>query len=419
MNSDLALLILLIILSGAFSGAEIALTSLSPAKVRTLEESNKFGNKAIVKLKERSQNTLITILIGNNLVNILATVIATLWATRVFDSNAIGIVTGGLTVIILIFGEITPKTFAQKYAVGFSRLLAHPLLWLSYVLSPIIWLLELFIKGITKLFKATSPIHSVSEEELLAMVDIGAEEGVLEEQEQEFIENVLEFNDTTAEEIMTMLKDIQAIDVETEIHDAVHFFIEKGHSRIPIFEGDINHVIGVLNVHDIVKVLHDKKGAASLKDIPFTHPVVIPKTKSISHLFNEFQKKRKHMAVVVDEHGHTAGLVTMEDILEEIVGDIIDEHDKEVKTIHKIEKNVWEVSADTTIEDINNTLGVDLDYPEHQTIALLILEELERFPKLGEKIEYENVIIQVKEMSKKRIEQVVITKLKNGEEDDK
>ena len=371
----------------------------------------KFGSNAIRKLKKKPHDLLVTILIGNNLVNIFATVVATFWGINAFGDNAIGIVTGVLTFVILVFGEITPKTFAQKFAESYSRLIAYPLLLLTYILFPIIWLFDKFIQGLMKLLNVEHPIHTTSEEELLAMVDIGREEGVFEEGEQELIENVLEFSETTVEEIMTIERDIKAIENKTPIKEMVHYFVEHGHSRIPIYKEDINNIVGIMNVHDILRLLHEGLEEQSVEKIQYNPVIVVPKTKSIHQLFKEFQNRRQHIAIVVDERGETIGLVTMEDILEEIVGDIVDEHDKEEKTIFPVGKNEWEMSAETSIEDINEALDIELSYPEHQTIGLLILETLNRFPKQGEKIEYEGLEIQVKVMGKKKIETVVITKL--------
>ena len=403
------LLIVLIILSGVFSGAEIALTSLSPAKVRTMKEDKKMTSDAIVKLKNSPQKLLITILIGNNLVNILATVIATVWGMKFFGSNAIGYVTGILTFIVLVFGEIVPKTFAQKYSVSFSRLIAFPLLWLTYLLFPIIWIFEKFIHFLMFLFKAKNPILSTSEEELLAMIDIGTEEGVFEEEEQELIENVLDFADTSVEEIMTTEKDMEILPVETNIKDAAKFFIEHTHSRIPVYKGDIDNIVGTINVHDILKLLHENSEIKTLADINHPNFITVPKTKSIKELFNEFNIRRKHIAIVVDELGQTIGLVTLEDILEEIVGDITDEQDQEEKTVRKLDNTTWEADGDATIEEINEELDIELKYPEHHTISLLILEELKRFPTQGEKIVFENLELQINEMGKNKIEKVIIT----------
>ena len=411
MNGSLVIIIVLVILSAAFSGAEISLTSLSPAKIRTFKNDKRFGSSAIYKLKKKPENLLITILIGNNLVNILATVVATIWGVRTFGSGAIGAITGILTFIVLIFGEITPKTIAQKYAEGFARIISYPLLGFMYAIYPVTWLLHKFIHSLMKLFKAKHPIRTITEEELLAMVDIGTKEGVIEEQEQEFIENVLEFTDTSVEEVMTIEKDIEAVQTSMTIQQASHFFVEHSHTRIPVFKGDLNNVIGILTVHDILHLIHNSRGADTLGDIHYQKVIVVPKTKSISKLFREFQKRRQHLAIVVDEHGDTVGLVTMEDILEEIVGDIADEQDREDKGIRNIEKNEWEIDGDAIIEDINEALKIELDYPEHKTIGLLILEKLQRFPRKGEKLEYDNLSIQVKEMGEKKIEKVIINKL--------
>jgi putative hemolysin len=418
--SQLVLLLFLILISGAFSGAEIALTSLNQAKVKALANDGKFASKAIVRLKRKPQRLLITILIGNNLVNILASVMATTYALEVFGSKAIGVVTGLLTLLVLVFGEIMPKTFAQKYTVRSARMVAHPLLWLTKLLLPVIWLLEKFTNGLISSLKLKTPLHSVSEEELLALVDIGAKEGVIEEQEQELIENILEFTDTNVEEVMTVKKDIEMLRSDTPISEVVKFFLAHSHSRIPVYKDSIHNVIGIITVHDILNMLHNPDKYKVLTDCKFIHPIVVPKTKPIGKLFHEFQRRRLHMAIIVDEHGETVGLATMEDILEEIVGDIVDEQDREDKMISSIGKNEWEVSGSSSIEDINEILEIDLSFPEHQTISLLILEELHRFPKLGEKLHYENLIIKIKEMSKKKIEWVQITKLsgKSNEDDE-
>ncbi len=424
MYTKLLLLIFLIVLSGAFSGAEIALTALSEAKVKAIGKDRKFGSKAIVKLKKKPQRLLITILIGNNLVNILATVIATAWAIGVFGSTAIGIVTGVLTLIILVFGEITPKTFAQKYAEQFARISAHPLLWLTKILFPVIWVLEKFTQGLISSLNLKKPLHSVSEDELLALVDIGTREGVIEEKEQELIENVLEFNDITVDEVMTVKKDMETVSLDGSIRDVVTFFLTHSHSRIPVYKNTINNVVGTVTVHDILRFLHDPEIGDHLSDFKLKHPIIVPKTKAISVLFHEFQRRRQHLAIVVDERGETVGLVTMEDILEEIVGDIVDEQDREEDRVKKIGNNEWEAHGEADIEEINKALDLELDFPEHETVSLLILEDLRRFPKLGEKIISNNLIFQVKEMSKKKIETVLITKLSQsdladeGEEDD-
>ncbi len=411
MDSYLILLIALILIAAIFSGAEIAFTSLSHAKVKALKNDKKFASEAISRLKQQAENSLITILLCNNVANILATVVATIWGVKFFGSAAIGIVTGVLTFVILVFGEITPKTIAQKYAEGFMRFIAYPILWLSRILFPIIWLLEKFIHGMMLIFNVKHPIQTMSESELLALVDIGTKEGVIEEHEREFITNVLEFTDTTVDEVMTLEKDIEALDINTSIDDAVKYFVQHSHSRIPVYRGDINNVEGVAIVHDMLRLLQQKQPAKTLADVRLSPIIVVPKTKAISKLFRELQIRHLHLAVVVDEFGETVGLVTLEDILEEIVGEIVDEQDRELKHIYKVGKNTWEALGDATIEQINASMDIEIDYPEHQSISLLILEQLHRFPKEGEKVVYKDLLLQVKAMSKKKIEKVLITRI--------
>ncbi|MCL5260840.1 MAG: hemolysin family protein [Gammaproteobacteria bacterium] len=411
MDGNLLLIILLVFFTAAFSGAEIAFTSLSPAKVRTFQSDRRFASKAIFRLKTHSERLLIAILLCNNLGTILIGVIATIWGIKTFGSATVGVITGLLSLILLIVGEIIPKIFAQKYSEGFSRIIAYPMLWITYILFPVLWLIEKFVHGIIKACKIKSSMQSVSEEELLALVDIGTKEGVIGEHEQDLIENVLKFTDTTVEEIMTLEKNIQALGCKSTLQDAARFFVDNSFSRVPVYDGNIDNIIGILNVHEVLRLTMQPSNIKTLNEVQFTPVITVPKTESINQLFKKFQRRKQHMAAVVDEYGNTVGLVTLEDILEEIVGDIVDEQDREFKKIYKIEKNVWEAFGECTIEEINLALKIELGYPKHQPISLLILEQLHRFPKQGEKILFENIIIEVKLMSKKKIERVIIERI--------
>lgn len=411
MDGYLFILIALIIIAALFSGAEIAFTSLSPAKAKTFEEDARFGCKIVYKLKQHPENLLITILIVNNVATILAAALATVWASQLLGSHAVGVVTGVLTFILLVFGELTPKTLAQKYAGFFSRVMAYPLLCLIYLLYPIVWCVRMFIHGLMKIFNARNPIRSVSEEELLALVDIGTKEGVIEKHEQEFIENIMEFTDTRVEEIMTLAKNIDALEASTSIPDAVKFFVEHTHSRIPIYKNTLDTIIGILSVQSLLRVSHDPQHKKTLGDLDYNDVIVVPWTQPISKLFRQFQKRRQHLAIVINEHGETIGLVSLEDILEEIVGEIADESDKEFKKIHRIENNLWEVKGDTTIEEINEALNIELEYPGYQTVSLLILEKLQELPRQGQKITYNHLLIQVNSMLRNKINTVLLSKL--------
>lgn len=409
METYIVVLILLVIIAALFSGAEIAFTSLSPAKTKTLEDAAHLGYRLVYKLKQQPENLLITILIGNNLSSILAAALATYWTSKVFGGHAIGLVSGVLTFVILIFGEIVPKTLAQKYAMPFSFIMAFPLFCLVYLLRPILWLIRKFITGLMILFNAKNPIKTMSEDELLALVDIGTKEGVIEEQEQELIENVMDFTEKRVDEVMTLKKDIEALVSNTTIHDAAKFLVLHTHSRIPVYEDSLNNIIGIFTVHDILRLSHNPGDKVYLKDLHYKPLIVVPCTQLIKTLFSQFQKQHQHLAIVINEHGETIGLVTLEDILEEIVGEIVDEQDLETQQIIKTGGNQWTVLGDTTIEEINDGLALELTFPEHQTIGLLILEQLKALPYQGQKIQYENLSITVKKISNNKIDQVIIS----------
>lgn len=414
MEGDIPLLILifiLILLSGLFSGAEIALFSLSPAKIRGLIENKEKGANAVQKLRDNPHDLLITILIGNNLVNILASVLATSWSTRLFQSNVLGYVTGVITFLVLVFGEILPKTFAQKYAEGFSRIISPVILFLSYLFLPLVWLFTGITKGTMKLCGVDdSPLKSFTEEEFKAMVDIGAEEGELDEEEKELIENVLDFSETIVEEVMTPRTKMDALDEETILVDAVEYINTHSHSRIPIYRETIDNVIGILSVRQLLHFTSHHDNNILLKNLDLVEPLIVPQTKQIGDLFKDFQDKRTHLAIVVDEHGGVAGLVSMEDILEELVGEIVDESDIEDVLIKKIAPHSWILSGEAEIEDVNAAVGIELDAPEHKTISYLILEKHQEIPEVGEKIELENCELLVEKVAENKIQVVRLLK---------
>jgi len=409
---DIAFLIFLIFLSAVFSGGEVAFISISAAKIRNLLETKKKSAKIVHLLKKNPQRLLITILIGNNLVNIGATVIATAMTIKAFGNDFLGIVTGLLTFCILIFGEIIPKTFAQKYSIAICKMLAYPFLLLEWILFPLIIFLEIIIKLFLKI-GGNEKIKSVTEEELLAMVSIGKEEGTIEKHEQEIIANILEFSDTQAEEVMTPRVDIKALSKDTTIEKAIKIFIKNNHTRIPVYNKNIDNIIGILTLQNAVKYYESRNKNIQIGNLELLEPIIIPHSKAIKNLFNEFKKRRIHMAIVVDEFGGVIGLVTMEDLLEEIVGEIEDEGDKIQHTIKKIDQKTFIVDGNTPLEVLMEALKVKFNkkYPEHKPISYVILEVLERFPKANEKINIPKMILTVEKMGKKRIEKVRITKI--------
>lgn len=375
-----------------------------------MEEKKLRGASAVAKIKNAPQRLLITILIVNNLVNIALTVLTTLWATAAFGSKSLGIVTGVLTLIILIFGEITPKTFAQKYNEQFARFISPALLILMYLFSPISWALEKLNQFFIKIAGIEHQSNLFTDAEFLAMAEIGEEEGAIEKTEREIIENVLEFGDMVAGEVMTPHSDVRMLADESTIEDAETYILEHGHSRIPIFQKENpNKFIGILTIHDLLHYSKYRDKSEKLKVLEMKQPIFIPETKPVAELFKEFQWKRIHMAIVVNEHGMTSGIVTLEDLLEELVGEIIDESDMEKQLIKKLNHNTWSVSARVEVEDLSKEIGVIFPkIPEHKTIAFLILTELGKIPKRGEDVIVSNVQFVVEKVTENRIDRVRI-----------
>lgn len=373
--------------------------------------------RLIKRLKKNPQKMLTVILLGNNIVNVAATAYATVLANAIFEDNAITVVTAVMTASILIFGEILPKAIANRYAFTFSTLVIYPLYLIELIFYPIIWILEKLISGLLHLF-GEKDIQSVTEDELRAMVNIGAEEGSLEKHEQELIQNVLEFDNTQVEDIMVPRINIDAMADNTTVEEAIKFINEKYHSRIPIYKGYRENIVGVLNAKDLLKMSLDKSSyKKTLKEVDLQDIVKCPNTKKIHDLFHELQQRRQHMAFVYDEHGGLEGLVTTEDILEELVGEIRDEfdHDEEDKSISRLDNNSILVEGSTELKEITDHFSIDIKkYNKSDTVSLIVLDKLNRYPRKGEVIEVEGKIklqIQRMDSKKKLIEKVKVSKL--------
>lgn len=412
MDQGLLYLILLIIASGSFSGSEVALTSLNKAKIRTMAEDGRFASKSIIRLKEHPQRVLITILIGNQVVNVLATVVATIWGIHSFGEEKIGLVTFVFTLALILFGTIGPKTLALRFPEIFARVMAYPLRGLIFIVRPVIWIFEMLFKGIIKVLKIEKKqLPSISEREIEAMLDISTEEGVVAEGERELMKHILKFSETQVESIMTLRKDVEGIEINIDKKDLINLLMESTHSHFPIYEEDLNNIKGIIGPNDIVSFVHRSRKKKPLADHKFKPVIMVPRTASLIELFKEFKEKKQSRAIVVDEHGQTIGLVTLENILEEMAGGTIDETNGRPKVlIEKKERNQWAVHGEATIGEINEALEIELEYPPHQTISLLILEELQRFPKPEEKVEIDGIEVEIIKSGKKTIDKVMIKK---------
>jgi len=401
-------LIGLVFLSALFSGSETSLFSLTPAKLEILKDNKIKGSHLIAKLKSHPQKMLVVILLGNNLVNVMSTAIATVLFTKISGSAGLGLATGVMTLAILIFGEVLPKSLATKYPVRFAQFVVYPLLAFEYALYPIVWLFE---KVLTSL--VGEHIHYVSEEEVKAMVNMGAEDGSLEKHEKEYIENVLEFNDMDAESIMTPRIEVDAIEGNSSLAETISFALEKAHSRIPVYIERIDNIIGFITVRNMLSLAQNPDNLKlKVKDLELYGFIKIPGTKNIHDLLKDFRKERRHMALIYDEHGGIEGIVTLEDVLEEIVGDISDEADELETPIIEQEDGSLLCDGDIELEDIRDKLGVEIpNYDDKDHLNWIILDYLTRFPELNEIVKIGNAKLEIIKMHEEsnRIDKIKVS----------
>ncbi len=385
--------------------------SISPAKVRTLVEAEKSGAGYLQKIKQHTHKTLITILVGSNFVNIAAASLTTVYMTEAFGSAGVGIATGVLTVIMLVFGEVVPKALASTYASGFGRLMAFPLYIMEWILTPIIFVLDILVNVILRLL-GTKEQKQVTDEELIAMASIGAEEGSIELAEAELIENVLEFNDIRVDEIMTPRVHIDAMPEDYSLDEATGFALNHTHSRIPVYRFTIDNIVGLVSTKDLLKQTYeeDRTDEVTLRQIPLYTPIKVAQSMKVKELFHQFKSKRTHMAIVLDEHGGTAGLITMEDLLEELVGDIEDEQDIDEDWMKEIREGYYEINGRLELDELTKLTGLEFEYPEYKTVNFLISEKLGHLPHKGEKLSVENWEFTVHQMHRHTILKLLLRK---------
>ncbi len=416
---EILLFIICIILSAFFSSSEVALISITRAKARTLVNEGKHGSRAVAALKESPEHLLITILIGNNIVNVSAAALATAIAIQTFGDIGVGIATGFVVIILLIFGEIGPKIYAARASDSFALAVAPVILFLSHIFTPLIWVVERISPKFGMGKEICEP--AVTEEEIKEWIDVGKEDGTIEQGEQDMLYSVLEFADTTAREIMTPRVDVILMEDTVTFEEAIRIFNETGFSRIPVYHDQIDNITGILNVKDVFSAMVSHRKDSTIKEIMYD-PMFVPETKKIDDLLKELQVHRVQMAIVIDEYSSFVGIVTVEDILEEIVGDILDEYDKEEPEIQNISEGVFAVDAQMWVDDINERMELNLPVDEsYETIGGLIIDRLGHIPlHPGEKIEINNgkISLVVMQMHGRRIVKVkIVIHQEKGEED--
>jgi CBS domain containing-hemolysin-like protein len=407
---DFFILIILLALSSFFSASETALMSLSKIRIRHLVEENIKGAKLVEKLTEEPNKLLGSILIGNNVVNIAASAIATTLTVKLIKSDwGVAIATAVMTILILIFGEITPKTLAKQNSESISLKLIGPISLVVSILKPFVLVFNKISLVFVKVLGGNNQMNHpfITEEELKTIVNVSEEEGVLEVEEKEMIYNVFEFGDLQVKDVMVQRVDIIAANLEVTYDEIIQIIKDEQFSRIPIYGETIDDIVGVLNVKDLI-LAEDVDTNFSVRYY-IRDPLYTFEFKKITELFNDMKKSRNHMAIVLDEYGGTVGIVTIEDLVEEIVGEIEDEYDDEPdKPVEVIKEDEYIVDGSMRINDLNELLSIKIESEEFDSIGGYIIGQIGKMPEEGEEVSYFNIRFLVEEVERNRIKKVRI-----------
>ena len=418
---QLIILIVLLILSGVFSSAETALTTVNLNKLRALsDEGGRKGKKAdrVLKLREDTPRLLTTVLIGNNIVNLSASALTTIFTSKVFGSTLIGVGTGVLTFLVLIFGEIMPKNLATMYNLPMSLFYATPAYILSVALTPFIWILNKIARGIFRLFRI-DPDHNpdqMTESELLKIVDVSHEEGVIEKEEQQMITNVVDFGDALAKDVMIPRTDMTCAEITATYAELLEQMEEENYSRVPVYKESRDHIVGILHVKDLI--LYAEKNGKENVDVAkiMRKPVYVYEYQRTAQIFKDMKASSTTMCIVLDEYGITAGLITTEDLIEEIVGDIRDEYDESEKDrIVSLPDGSFDVDGSVKLDDLADALGIELTSEYYDSVGGLVIELLDRLPDPGDEVENDTVHLKVISVDRNRVERVQVLVLPKPE----
>ncbi|MBQ9983597.1 MAG: HlyC/CorC family transporter [Lachnospiraceae bacterium] len=410
---QLVTIIILVLLSAFFSSAETALTTVNKHRLRSLvEEGNKTAAK-ILKLVENPSKMLSAILIGNNIVNISASALTTTFTTEVYGNAFLGVSTGVLTLVVLLFGEITPKSLATLYNEKIAFLYIHIIAPMTMILTPVIWIVDklstaiFFILRIDK-DKAKS---QMTEGELRTIVDVSVEDGVIEKEEKSMINNVVDFGDSKAKDIMVPRADMALISVDATFEEVFEIFNEEHYSRLPVYDDNKDSVIGILYMKDLFlyqNAADSKKQSFSVKNI-MREPFYVYEYQKTSSIMAEMRNRFVSLAIVLDEYGTAAGLITIEDLIEEIVGEIRDEFDMdELETVTKLEENRYEIDGAMKLSDLEDNIGIRLESENYDSLGGYVIELLDHLPTEGETVKKDGITLKVVSMDKNRIDRVAI-----------
>ena len=410
MDSGQALQLVVVIgllgLSAFFSSAETAMMTVNKIRVRNLAEAGLSQAEVLVKVLDRQPKMLSAILIGNNIVNISASSLMTVLVTRVFGDRYVGAATGVLTLLVLIFGEITPKTSATLYSESVALKFAKPIYMIMQVLTPVIFVVDKLSLVVLKLLHIdpNKKQEAITEDELRTIVEVSHEEGVIESDEKKMIYNVFDFGDSVAKDIMVPRIDMTFVDVNSTYEEVIEVFRQEKYTRYPVFEETTDNVIGIVNIKDLLLIEHEKE--FDLRDY-LREPLYTYEFKKTAELMVELRKTQNNIAIVLDEYGATAGLITLEDMLEEIVGEIRDEYDDdEEDLIRKVNPKEYVVEAAMKLDDLNDQLGLDLESEDYDSIGGFIIGLLDHLPEEGEEVTCKNIRFVVDKVDRNRIETI-------------
>lgn len=401
---ELVLLGIFIILSAFFSAAESALMSVSKVKIRHAMQEGDDRARTVDLLLKNPSKLLTTILVGNNVVNISSSALATTLAMHIWGAQGPIISAVVMTFIVLIFGEIAPKTFATQNSEKIAYFSSPYLVFLSALIKPLIKVLVKITNLIVKIAGGDPNQERpfVTEDEIIRFVNVGEEEGVIEEGEKEMIHSIFEFDDTVVREIMVPRIDIVAVEVDTPLSEVVTIIIKNGHSRIPVFIETVDNIVGILYAKDLLKFIHTDFGGITIEQL-MRRAYYVPESKKVNQLLSELRLEKVHMAIVLDEYGGTAGIVTIEDLIEEIVGDIQDEYDVEDVDYSFISNTELVVDAGMPIDEFNDLLNVSLPEEDYDTVGGVVLSILGHVPTSGEELAHDNLLFTIQEMAGHRI----------------
>lgn len=410
---QLLVIVILLGLSAFFSSAETALMACNKIRMKNLAEDGNKKAAKVLQVTENQPKMLSAILIGNNLVNLSASALATVFATNTFGSGAVGLSTGILTLLVLLFGEITPKGIASQKSDDIALAYAGYIYFLMQILTPVIYCINLLSQGVQRLLRIdlSKKQDAITEEELRTLVDMGHEEGVIETDEKKMITNVFDFGDQVAKDIMIPRVEMTCVDVETDFQEVLEIFRKERYTRMPVYEEDTDNIIGILNIKDVF--LKGQERNFSLRSL-MRQPLFTFELKKVSKLLNEMRKSSSNVAIVLNEYGSCVGMITLEDMLEEIVGDIHDEYDEEEEEeIGKIRISDHEylVEGSMKLNDLNEILGTELESEDYDSIGGYLTGLFEHLPNKGEAVIEGGLKFVVEAANDTRVEKVRIFKL--------